>query len=63
MRFKRKNLPMSGAIRTITKFCWLPECINSEIIWLEKITIEQRAVIMQYEVSTWFEWKTIKEIK
>lgn len=45
MRFK-KNIPIEGIRKTVTKFLWFPVAINFidhwDIRWLEKATIEYR---------------------
>lgn len=43
MRWKNKdfNRPKLGTTRTISKFLWLPICLNGECRWLEKTNIVQ----------------------
>lgn len=41
-RRKKKPLPKVGDEREITRFLWLPTCINGECRWLERARTRQR---------------------
>lgn len=52
MRWLKKATYETGCLRTITKFAFLPICINNEVRWLETVKITQL-----------YEWQTINGYK
>ena len=58
--------PNDGDIRIINKFLFLPLCINSELRWLEYVSITQKFVSYRSEFypfvdSFWFNLKFNKK--
>lgn len=59
---KKKKQVEDGELRVITKFCWLPTYVLDGWVWLEDVTIQQKAFNMYYEASHWVQWTIIKRI-
>jgi hypothetical protein len=60
---KTKKVPLDGEERIITKFCWLPEFIIDNCVWLETVTIKQRCYFINWiDGRAYMMWRTIEEI-
>lgn len=64
MRWNPKERVKKGDTRVINKFTWFPMKIGDEWVWLEIVTLKQKADIIHDPTSatSYVEWETIEEL-